>query len=421
MKKKIIMALMASLPMLAYAGGFQVNLQGNQQTGMGHLGTSFYLGASSAYFNPGMMGLGADSLGSWNFEGGVSLLFSDVAYQNINTGEISRTDNPMGTPFYFYGTYKINEKATAGLAVYTPFGSSVEWGDLWDGRYLIQDISLQAIFIQPTFSYQISENIGLGAGLVYATGNFEINRAFPYSNPNEMDEQINLSGGANGIGFNAGIHIQATEDLSFGLSYRSEVEMELEDGDVEISAPKSLSSNIPFENKFNATLPLPSTITLGAAYKVTDQFLVSAEVSRIGWSSYDTLSFDFKTQTEGFRDSHNPRMYEDSYIYRLGFQYTVDSTLALRVGAYYDQSPVQDDYFNPETPNTNNIGVTAGASYAFTEHISVDLSFLYITGRERTSYYTSDLNKEMADAGENFGGKYRSNAVIPGIGLHVTF
>lgn len=414
------MAIAASIPMLAFAGGFQVNLQGNQQTGMGHLGSSFYLGASSAFFNPGMMGLSEDSLGSWSFEAGASLLFSDVAYQNLNTGEISRTDNPMGTPFYFYGTYKINEKATAGLAVYTPFGSSVEWGDLWDGRYLIQDISLQAIFIQPTFSYQISENIGVGAGLVYATGNFEMNRAFPFSHPQETEEQINLSGAASGIGFNAGIHIQAADKLAFGLTYRSEVEMEMTGGDVEIWVPTSLSTNIPHTNKFDATLPLPSTLTLGVAYDITDQFLVSAELSRIGWSAYDTLTFDFKEETESFKDSRNPRLYEDSYIYRLGFQYTIDTTLALRVGAYYDQSPVQDDYFNPETPNTDNIGVTAGLSYAFSDHVSVDLSFLYITGRERESYYTSDLNKNST-AGENFGGKYRSNAVIPGIGLHVTF
>ena len=55
--KKLLLPLLGILPLLSFAGGFQVNLQGTKQTGMGHLGTSFHLGASSAFFNPAMMGL----------------------------------------------------------------------------------------------------------------------------------------------------------------------------------------------------------------------------------------------------------------------------------------------------------------------------------------------------------------------------
>lgn len=421
MKKLILVPLTAFFPMLMFAGGFQVNLQGNQQAGMGHLGTSFYLGASSAYFNPGMMGLGEDTLGDFSFEAGVSLLFSEVAYQNLENGEITNTDNSMGTPFYFYGSYKVSEKIAAGLAIYTPFGSSVKWGDTWEGRYLVQDSRLQSIFFQPTMSYQISDNIGIGAGFVYATGDFEINRAFPYSDPNETEEQINLSGSASGMGFNAGIHIQAAEKLSFGLTHRSSITMKLEGGDVKIDAPTSLMANIPFENKFDTELPLPSTTTLGIAYNVSETILISVEGSMIGWSDYESLDFDFEKETESFKDSKNPRNYEDSYIVRFGMQFQVDTGFVLRFGGYYDQSPIQDEWFNPETPNSNNIGITGGMSYNFSNNIGLDLSIVYLAGKERTSYYTADANLDEGKAGENFGGRYKSNTLIPGIGFHFNF
>ena len=59
--KKLLLPLLGMIPLLSFAGGFQVNLQGTKQTGMGHLGSSFYLGASSTYFNPAMMGLDSNN------------------------------------------------------------------------------------------------------------------------------------------------------------------------------------------------------------------------------------------------------------------------------------------------------------------------------------------------------------------------
>ncbi len=36
-----------------------------------------------------------------------------------------------------------------GLSVYTPYGSTVKWEDDWAGSHLVNNIELQAIYIQP--------------------------------------------------------------------------------------------------------------------------------------------------------------------------------------------------------------------------------------------------------------------------------
>lgn len=403
--KKILMTALGLIPMLALAGGYQVNLQGTKQTGMGHLGTSFYLGASSTYFNPAMMGLDSSK---FNFEVGGSAIFGTVTYQNQQTGISESTDNPVGTPFYFYGTYKINEKLSAGLGVYTPFGNSVDWGEDWSGKNLIQDISLRAIFIQPTLSYNLTDKISVGAGLTYVLGSFEINRAAPL--PIGNDNTSNLQGDETGIGFNAGIYIQATEKLSIGLTHRSQVDIELEDGDIDFSVDPALEASFP-DGKFSATLPLPATTTLGIAYQLNEKLLLSVEGSFVGWSTYESLDFDFETNTDRLEDSENPRNYEDAIIVRVGGQYMVNEALALRAGFYYDQSPVTDEYFNPETPNSDNLGFTAGLSYNINENFGVDASFLYIAGLERESEYKPS----------GFEGKYKGTVIIPGIGLNYKF
>jgi long-chain fatty acid transport protein len=403
--KKILMTALGLIPMLALAGGYQVNLQGNKQTGMGHLGTSFYLGASSTYFNPAMMGLDTNK---FSFEVGGSAILGSVTYQNQETGISESTDNPVGTPFYFYGTYKINEKLAAGIGVYTPFGNSVKWGDDWSGKNLIQDISLRAIYIQPTLSYNINDKISVGAGMTYVLGSFEINRAVPA--PIGNNNSSNLQGSETGIGFNAGIYLQPTEKLSIGLTYRSQVDIELEDGDIDFTVDPALQAAFP-DGKFAATLPLPATTTLGIAYQASEKLLLSVEGSFVGWSTYESLDFDFATNTSSLEDSKNPRNYEDAIIVRVGGQYMVNDAFALRAGFYYDQSPVTDEFFNPETPNSDNLGFTAGLSYNINENFGIDASFLYIAGLERESEYQPS----------GFGGKYKGTVIIPGIGLNYKF
>lgn len=403
--KRRLLPMLAMIPFLAHAGGFQVNLQGTKQTGMGHLGTSFYLGASSAYFNPAMMGFDSSKV---NIELGASAIIGSVGYQSQETGLVERTDNPVGTPFYLYGTYKINEKFTAGLAVYTPFGNRVQWEEGWTGRYLIQDIALSAIFIQPTVSYTINEKISVGAGLTYVVGNVEINRDLPV--PVGNNATVNLQGAANGIGFNAGVFYQATEKLSIGVTHRSQVNIALDGGDVDFTVDPLLATSFP-DQKFDSELPLPSTTSLGVSYAVSDKLVVSVEGNYVGWDAYESLDFDFDNNTESLEDSKNPRNYESQLIIRAGAQYSLMDNLQIRGGVYYDPSPITDEYFNPETPNTDNLGLTLGGSYNINNKFTVDASFLYIYGFERESEYKP----------AGFGGKYRAISVIPGIGLNYKF
>jgi len=407
--KKLLLPLLGMIPLLSFAGGFQVNLQGTKQTGMGHLGSSFYLGASSTYFNPAMMGLDSNK---FSIEAGVNFISSSVEYQSQKTGFSEMTDNPLGTPFYLYATYKISDKLSAGLGVYTPFGSTVDWGEDWTGKELIQDISLSAIFIQPTISYKISDKLRVGGGVNIVSGSVELNRNVRSSIGNE--NTVNLTGDAIAYGFNAAVYYEASDKLSFGLTYKSQVDVELEGGKADFTVNELGAASGVNDTKFDATLPLPSMATLGIAYRVNEKLLVSAEGSFVGWSAYESLDFDFEDNTPLVQDSENPRNYEDSYIFRVGGEYSINNMFDFRAGFYFDQSPVQDEFFSPETPNSDNLGITSGMSGHIGENFGFDLSILYIVGMERESYYPLENQQP-------FGGKYASRSVIAGVGLNYSF
>ena len=84
---------------------------------------------------------------------------------------------------------------------------------------------------------------------------------------------------------------------------------------------------------------------------------------------------------------------------------------AFRAGLYYDPSPTDDDYFNPETVSLNTMAWTLGVSIVPVKNLSIDLSYLQLHGLETEKRY------EPA----NFGGTYKLVTAIPGIGLSYNF
>ncbi len=411
MKKQVLASLLSTTiliaPQLTIAEGYQVNLQHTKNTGMGHTGTGFYGGPSAIHFNPGALGM-LDS--KFEVSVGGSLLFGSNSFQSVNSTYKAKTENPIGTPFYMYIAGQLMPKLTVGMGVNTPFGNSLKWEDNWAGRYLIQDITMRSITLLPTLSYRLNDMFSIGAGALVGINSVELTKALPLEG-SSGEGTINLSGKTNSFGYNIGIYAKFNEKLSAGISYRSKMDVKLDGGDVKIIVPNSLTSLFPANAKFNGELPFPSNINFGVAYKPSDKMLIAVDCHFVGWEAYDSLNFNFEPNTAALQDSHNPRKYKNAYIFRIGAEYNVNNELVARCGFYFDQTPIQDDFYSPETPGANKLGFTGGVSLSPFDNFSVDFALLYIYGIERESYYTPD----------NFGGKYKTTAFVPCIGVNYKF
>lgn len=385
------------------AQGFQVNFQGQKQQGMGLAGTGLYVDGSSLFYNPGSVALSDENSFNVNF----TPIFANTLYVDSATGDGYRTNSPMGTPFSAYGLFQFKKDAPLklGIAVYTPFGSTVEWEDNWIGRFALTRLQLSSVFIQPTVSYRITEKLGLGLGLIVSTGSVNLQRDLPVQFADGTYASAELSGKALGFGLNAGIQFQATENLGFGFTYRSRINMSVKSGSADFSVPGSLEANFP-DGPFEATLPLPQVFTLGASYKFGEKWTAVLDINYVGWQAYDTLAFDYETNTASLTDTRSARDYKSIFAFRGGVSYDVIKSLTLRLGGGFGFTPVQDGYLTPETPDANRIYGTFGISYKIGEHFCIDAS-LYYTQMKR-----GDTNQET-----NLSGTYATKAIAPGIGL----
>ncbi|MBI4929686.1 MAG: outer membrane protein transport protein [Bacteroidetes bacterium] len=395
---------------LVFAGGFQVNLQGQKQMGMGHTGTGLLLDGASLLFNPGATSF-LDSIRLVQI--GASFIIPRTVYLEPAPGIYStEMVHHVGTPFSVYAVGKIKkaDKLNFGLAIYTPFGSREEWPSDWKGQFLLREIDLKAIFFQPTLSYKINDKLGVGAGFVFAKGDFSLSQGVPIQDTMGKYGSASLQGSANGYGYNAGIYFKPNEKFSVGLDYRSSVKLKMENGTADFNVASALADSFP-STTFVATLTLPSTTTFGFGYVLNEKIKLALDINYIGWGVYDTLSFDFADNTELLKDVHSARMYKNTFIVRAGAQYHLKENIFLRGGAYFDKTPVQDGYLTPETPDANRIGLTAGASWRINKKLNLDFSLLYIEGMKRT-----DTNIE-----KDFSGTYKARAVAPGFAIEYLF
>ncbi len=410
MRKCIIMvAFLLATSTTIYAGGYQVSLHGQRQLGMGLIGTSLALDASATFNNPGALAMMPEQL---SIVGGINGVLGSTAYQ-METPSVyqAKTDNPPGTPFHFYVAGMLTDRLAGGIAVNTPYGNSLKWEDGWAGRFLIQEISMRAITIQPTLSFRLTDMLSLGAGFVYAIGSVDLERALPVEGPGG-EGQLNIDGNATNYGFNAGLQFAHPLGFSAGLSYRSKIMMEIENGDALFSnIPSSLASEFPAENRVDVSLPLPANLDFGISYQVTPDLLLGMALHYVFWSEYEELVFDFDENTSSLPDSYNKRDYSNTLIVRAGGEYRVTPAFYLRAGGYFDPTPVNSDYFSPETPSLDNLAFTGGASFMPSSNLSIDASLLYIIGMEEDMRYTP----------ENFNGTYSSRIIIPGIGITYQF
>jgi len=402
MKKTVITLLVLIVAAgYAFAGGYQVSLHGQKQIGMGLIGTSLNLDASAAFYNPAGLSLMPDQI---SFLAGASGIFASTAFQAATPSVYqAKTDNPLGTPFYFYAAGMITDKLAAGLAVNTPYGNSLKWEDGWIGRFLIEEISLMAITVQPTLSYKITDNLSVGAGFVYTFGSVDLQRALPVQN-SDMEGRINIDGSTSSYGFNAGIMYASDNGLNVGISYRSQIDMEVDDADATFAVPASLAGTFP-DSKVATTLPLPANLDFGLSFQLTPDLMLGMALNYVFWDAYESLAFEFEQNPA--LDNVSPREFSNTLIYRIGGQYRVNESLYLRAGGYYDPSPVNEIYFSPETPSLDNLAFTGGLSFLPSANLSIDLSLLYIMG----------LEGERTFEPLNFEGTYKSNVLIPGVGI----
>lgn len=403
--KKILLSLLLGLPILGYSQSFQVNLQGQKQTAMAGAGTGLALDEAAVFFNPGAVSF----LKQNGVQAGISPLYLKTAFRENGSNITEYNKDKLATPVMGYAVFGSPEgRLRFGLGIYTPFGGAMHWEENWTGKYTVTSLDLQAIYIQPTVSLKITDNIGIGAGLVYSMGKVDLRRAVPLTLNNGQSATAKLKGDTHDFGWNAGIYVKTVSGVSIGVTHRSQVTAKVKEGDAIFDVPEALISGFP--TKFSAELPLPATSSIGFGFYPSEKTTIAFDVNWVHWNKYKELAFDYNNN-QRIPNTRSPRNYHDAAALRLGIQNQTTERLALRAGIGYAFTPVSEGYVTPEVPDANRVLLSAGLGYKASERFNIDLSFLYENVKSR-----NETNIETGLSGE-----FKTVAYIPGISFSYKF
>ena len=346
-------------------------------------------------------------------------------------------------------SFKVYDNLFAGISLYTPYGSSINWGENWPGAVLNQSVDLKVFTVQPTVSWRITDRFSIGAGAMISWGNVDLDKGLVSST--SMDAllgamqqpvrfngvtpaSVNLNGSsAVACGVNFGALWKISDKVNLGASFRSEMRMKVKKGTATVNyaneqAQALLGNSLDLLNSTNfaASMPCPYVLTVGVSYTPADRLILAFDAQLTGWKAYDALDFSFDNLPA--YDQHIVKDYKNSMTYHLGAQYGVTSRFDARVGLMIDTSPCNKNYYNPETPGATKIEPSVGFSFRPVRGLSVDVAFMYVVGTKvkgAEGRYEDFIAKSFPQLGlpveGTFKADYKVHAAIPSIGVSYSF
>lgn len=465
MKKILSVALAALIGAgCAMAEGYQVNTLSAKQLGMGHTGIALPLGGESMFFNPAGMGFMDKTVD-------VSAAVTGLQPSCTATvdGKEYETDCDMSTPFNVNAAFSIYPNLKAGVSVYTPYGSSINWTKNWPGSVLSQSVDLKVFTVQPTFAWRPIENLSVGAGLMISWGTVDLNKglvsgatmdkALAMLQPgaaafgNTTPASVNLNGTSEiAFGVNLGAQYRINRQWSVGASWRSQMGMKVKAGTASVEYANLVAQGVLGETldlinsaNFKAQMPCPWVFGFGVAYKPIPSVTVAADARLTGWHAYQRLDIEFLAeQLQGYNQNIDKK-YSNSWCWSVGAEWNITRRFDARIGMMIDTTPVNKEYYNPETPGMTKVEPTVGLSFRPVKGLSIDLAFMYVHGcgaKGTSCKYPDLLGAKMIgefvdlmgpeagmqaataagfSATQTFKADYKLHAFAPSIGISYSF
>jgi long-chain fatty acid transport protein len=322
-------------------------------------------------------------------------------------------------PVHLYLAGQLTPNLHWGVGVFNPFGLGTWWPSDYAGKYLSKRVDLRVFDINPTLAYRLSDNLAVAAGVDYFYSNLDLTRSIGVMNPytQQLAEvgQVHLyTDFKGGWGWNAALMAKLGGGLSFGASYRSNVEikykgkasfLQFATGYSDFDA--IVATEVPFgtQPEGETKIKYPDEVRLALAWH-GQKWGIEGDWVRMGWSSFKDLPItlpDYPLLSET-----RPENYEDSDTYRLGIEYKASPDLWWQIGGLVDRTPVPTESVSPLLPDAERKGFSVGASFGLTPNTRLDVSYFYLKFKDRS---TGGINPD------GYEGTYKTTANLFGFTL----
>jgi long-chain fatty acid transport protein len=404
----VIGTIIAALPGLAFASGFQLSEFSAESLGRANSGGAALADdATAVVWNPANLVLIDDP----------EVIFSSAVIRlGADFTKISATDaigqplsgnegGPVGklgmVPGVFYAQ-RLNDRMVWGVSVTAPFGLSTTYDAGSIFRYQAYYSRVAIMQLNPSIGISLSDSFSIGFGLDVQYMTVKLTSAVDFGlvcfqqidpltctglglSPQNNDGFGELTGDSMGFGMNFGATYHYGSGR-IGLAYRSSVEHQLRGDGKFFNVPAAFLAQGVFTNSpIRADFTTPDLLSISWYHEINEDWRISADYSATGWSSFQELRIRYDNPLQP--DTVEEEGWDDVTRYAFGVDYTLNDSFTLRSGVAYDVSPIPDPVpfagaTGPTTasrtarlPGGDRFWFALGATYAMDEDTQVSIAW----------------------------------------------
>ncbi len=417
MRKKI--AIMAALGVFiagsAYGSGYRIPEQSINAVALSNAYIASSNGPDTAYYNPANMVWQEDR---WQVEVSASYIYlPHINYTDDNFASRRGSSNTedIFVPM-FHAVSPDYQGFRFGFSFVVPYGLSKCWDQPYPKTFT-EEFTLQTFEGNPTISYKFDErfSMAVGARIMHSDGNkVKTDGVLPIdygAGPTATVLRRDIEGSDTNIGWNLATTFKPIKDLTISATYRTQIDLTLDGGDVNLyAAIPSMSLSDTYTGNGEVTVVTPAVFSLATSY-IFDKTTVELTWDRTFWSEYEELDFEFSgtlstnpllnaAMTAVF-DNPVEKNWNNSNAYRLGITHRCTDKFTAMFGIAYDETPIPSDTIGFELPGSDAMLYSLGFKYKTSDNLELGGAYLYDQkkNREINNPNNQIINGEFEDAG----------------------
>ena len=350
------------LPVSSFALGLRVFDQDAFATARGDAFVATADNPSAVYYNPA----GITQLKGHNVRGAVNALSVDASFNSRSSRDVDTDDEFVPRPGFFYTYSPEKLPLSFGVGYFMPFGLKLDWPK--DGPFRTTTIHGELLdhTLSGVMAWKITDTLSIAAGPAVSYVTTDLRRGI---DPTSASDEFKFTGDDFAVGMTAGLLWQPTVRHSFGISYRSPVQLHLEgDGEFDgIPIPKQDA---------RVTLPLPQVIVVGYSFRPTPKWNLEVNVD---WTDWERVNTPILQQDPAVP---LPLQWENSFGLEFGVTRYFENGLHVSGGYVFLEDSTPEKTFNPLVPDQDMHVFSAGVG-GKVQRWSWDLTYQFTHGAGR--------------------------------------
>lgn len=397
----------------------------NEQSVSG-MGTTFAGRASSAQDATTLFGnpAGLSKLKRAEAVGGLGVVKANI---DIDDASADSSEGDMvptaAVPFAYYAS-PLNDDWHYGIGLYVPFALISDYEKGFGGRYKGQYSKVEVVTLQPTLSYRINDRVSVGFGPTFnkIKGKL-VSKLNDGAVGGSGDTEIDIKGDDTALGFNAGVLVDITEQLAWGLTYHSRVDYSLQ-GRTRVTGGEG-----PIFGRFNGDydaqldFTTPEMVDSSLTYQLDDQWTLYGGATWTRWSRLQAITVHNQGTPsllgmQPIGEVSEEMNWQDTWSYAIGAAYRLNPQWVLRSGFALDASPAANDNRTVRIPVGNRKVFAVGAGWSPSADMTIDLAYSYL--HESDAKVDQHATKIAGvDVGPGYSATYKNSA--HGVGMQLTY